>query len=201
MKQSKQLLVSLAVATIMGMVVLPGRAAQGEDPNNEQERSEQPEHLVASRADGLPSTPAYGQAWVDVDSNRREPSSSPVFRALQNPLTYIPAATVGVASSLDWASSQRYLRQGWLEANPSFTNNGQSNSTPVDPAAGYRRIVTREIVPVLATSIAINAFSYWLERKGLGQLGKVLRWTSAGALTASSIRSFRQWNRNQTGRP
>ena len=122
-------------------------------------------------------------------------------RAVRDPLSYAPAGVVGLAGSLDWASSQGYLRQGWLEANPRFTSNGLRNAEPVDTAAGYRRIVVREALPILATSIAINSFSYWMEQKGLGRLGRVLRWASAGTLAAASARSVRQWHRNQSGNP
>lgn len=122
-------------------------------------------------------------------------------RTLRDPLTWAPASTFGVASSLDWASSQRYFRQGWLEANPGFTRSGNRNTAPIDPAAGYRRIAVREVAPMLATSMAINTFSYWLEQKKCRRLGRVLRWTTAGALTAASARSLGQWRRNQAGRP
>ena len=127
--------------------------------------------------------------------------AGPVARTLQDPLSYAPAATLGVAGSLDWASSQPYFRQGWLEANPGFTRSGNRNSQPVQPPVGYRRIVVREVLPMLATSMAINTFSYWLEQKGSRRLGRILRWTTCGALTAASARSFGQWHRNRAGRP
>ena len=121
--------------------------------------------------------------------------------AARNPLTYAPAALVGVASSLDWASSQRYFRQGWFESNPGFSVSGNRNAEPLSPGAGYRRLVVHEVLPVLATSIAVNTFSYWLEQKGLRRVGRILRWTTGGALTAVSARSFRQWQRNLAGTP
>ena len=144
---------------------------------------------------------ANGGAPGDIANDHREYHAGAFSRAVRDPLSYFPAATIGLASSLDWASSQQYLRQGWLEANPGFTSSGNRNAEPIAPAAGYQRIVVREVLPMLATSMAINTFSYWLEQKGSRRLGRILRWTTWGALTAVSARSFHQWQRNQAGMP
>ena len=157
--------------------------------------------FTTNQSDSSHWSVANGEASGFIADEHRGNLASAFSRAVRNPLTYMPAATVGLASSLDWASSQRYLRQGWLEANPGFTSSGERNAAPIDPTAGYQRIVVREVLPILATGIAINTFSCWLEQKGLGRVGRVLRWTSAGAMTAASARSFRQWNRNQAARP
>lgn len=144
---------------------------------------------------------ADGGALGYIANDHRGDLGSAFSRAVGNPLSYTPAATLGLAGSLDWMSSQRYLRQGWLEANPRFTSNGERNAEPLAPAAGYQRIVVREVLPMLGTSMAVNTFSYWLEEKGSRRLGQILRWTTWGALTAVSARSFRQWQRNQAGKP
>jgi len=122
-------------------------------------------------------------------------------RALRDPLSYGPTTTVALAGCLDWASTQRYFQQGWFEANPRYTRSGQRNAEPIDAAAGYRRIVFREVLPVLAISVGVNTFSYWLERKTSRWVGRALRWSAAGALASASASSFRQWRRNHTGMP
>lgn len=130
-----------------------------------------------------------------------EVSASDLSRALRDPLSYAPAAAVGVAGSLDWASSQRYLQQGWLESNPRYTRSGNTKAEPIDAAAGYHRIVFREALPVFAISVGINTFSYWVEHRTSRWFGRALRWAAAGALTSATTPVFRQWRRNEAGRP
>ena len=201
MRKQKYLLVSLVSAVMMTILLLPAGAAPPQDQGQTPEGPESQDAFVTNRFEDNRRRVADGEASGFIANDHRGNLGSAFSRAVRDPLSYAPAATLGLAGSLDWASSQRYLRQGWLEANPRFTSNGLRNADPVDPAAGYRRIVVREVLPTLAASIAINTFSYWLEQKGMGRLARVLRWTSAGAMTAASVRSFRQWQRNQAGRP
>ena len=185
----------------MTMSLLSAGATPPQDQGQKPESPEWPDDFSTKQSDTSRWTAADGGAPGYIANDHPGDLASAFARAARDPLTYAPAATLGLAGSLDWTSSQRYLRQGWLEANPRFTSNGQRNAVPIAPAAGYRRIIVREVLPVLATSMAINTFSHWLEQKGQGRLGRILRWTTFGALTAASARSFRQWQRNQVGRP
>ena len=185
----------------MTMALLSVGAAPPQDQGQDPGGTGGQDDFSANQFDSSRSIVANGDATGFNANDHRGNLSSAFSRAVRNPLTYTPAATVGLASSLDWASSQRYFRQGWLEANPGFTGNGNRNAEPLAPGAGYRRIVVREVIPVLATSMAVNTFSYWLEQKGLRRVGQILRWTTWGALTAASAGSFRQWQRTQAGRP
>ena len=201
MKRPKYLLVSLLTGLIMTLTLLSAGAAppQEQDPNPEVTGAK--DDFSANQFDSSRTIVANGESSGFIANDQRGNLASAFSQALKDPLSYAPAGTIGLAGSLDWASSQRYFRQGWLEANPRFTTSGGRNAEPIDPAAGYQRIVVREVLPMLATSMAVNTFSHWLEQKGSRRLGRILRWASWGALTAVSARSFSQWHRNQAGMP
>jgi len=201
MRKPTYLLVSLATGVMLTLALLSAGAAPPEEQDQSSEVPGGQDGFSANQFDSSRSIVANQEASGFIANDHPANLASAFSQAVRNPLTYTPAATVGMASSLDWASSQRYFRQGWLETNPGFTGTGNRYDVPLAAGAGYRRIVVREVVPVLAASLAVNTFSYWLEQKGLGRVARVLRWTSAGAMTAASTRSFRQWNRNQAGRP
>ena len=185
----------------MTVALLSAGAAPPEEPGQTPGGTRSQDNININQVDGSRGTVANGGAAEFIVNGRRGDLTTAFFRAVRNTMSYAPAATLGLAGSLDWASSQRYFGQGWLEANPGFTSSGNRNAEPIAPGAGYRRIAVREVLPMLATGMAINTFSYWLEQKGQRRLGRILRWTSWGALTAVSARSFRQWHRNQAGMP
>lgn len=185
----------------MTMAILSAGAAPPDGQEAKPEGTAWQDDFSTNPSDSSHSIVADSGARGYIANGRGGSLADAFSRALRNPLSYAPAATLGLAGSLDWASSQSYLRQGWLEANPRFTSSGGRNAEPIGPAAGYQRIVVREVLPMLGTSMAVNTFSYWLEEKGSRRLGQILRWTTLGALTAVSARSFRQWQRNQAGKP
>src|SRR3990172_3485419 len=133
MRKPTYLLVSLATGVMLTLALLSAGAAPPEEQDQSSEVPGGQDGFSANQFDSSRSIVANQEASGFIANDHPANLASAFSQAVRNPLTYTPAATVGIASSLDWASSQRYFRQGWLEANPGFTGTGNRYAEPLAP--------------------------------------------------------------------
>jgi hypothetical protein len=80
-----------------------------------------------------------------------------------DPTTYAPALTLYEAARLDWASSQVFFRNGFVELNGRFTVSGRPGDAPVSYRVGHRRIVG-DAFTIMQGSVAHNVTAQVIER-------------------------------------
>lgn len=73
-----------------------------------------------------------------------------------DPTTYAPGVLRYTAMRLDWASSQPFFRNGYVEDNPRFTRTGLTHDAPISYGSGNRRILADALL-IVPTSLANNA--------------------------------------------
>jgi hypothetical protein len=123
-----------------------------------------------------------------------------------DPTTYAPGVLRYTAMRLDWASSQPFFRNGYVEDNPRFTRTGLTHDAPISYGAGNRRILTDALL-VIPTSLANNAAARFTERvladrfpsrrKLIRTLSWIERVSVASYLSCRlSAVHFRQWRAN-----
>jgi hypothetical protein len=124
-----------------------------------------------------------------------------------DPTTYAPALTLYEAARLDWASSQVFFRNGFVELNGRFTVSGRPGDAPVSYRVGHRRIVG-DAFTIMQGSVAHNVTAQVIERLLIARyprhrkLVRVMGWVER--VSFASIRSyhlsaghFRQWQANE----
>jgi hypothetical protein len=128
-------------------------------------------------------------------------------RLFLDPTTYAPAVIFFPSQYLDWASSQPFFKNGYMERNYDFTVTGRSNDVPVSFGAGNRKIVRNTMIN-LSTSVVHNLAENMFERqliekypehrKVIRTLGWVERIAVSGYLAYStSAPHYRQWRENE----
>jgi hypothetical protein len=128
-------------------------------------------------------------------------------RLFLDPTTYAPAVIFFPSQYLDWASSQPFFRNGYMERNYDFTVSGRANDVPVSFGAGNRKIVRNTLVN-FSTSVLHNAAENIFERelieryperrKLIRTLGWIERVAVSGYLAYyTSAPHYRQWRENE----
>ncbi len=123
-----------------------------------------------------------------------------------DPTTYAPAVLNYTAMRLDWASSQPFFRNGYVEDNPRFTRTGLTHDVPISYGAGNRRILNDALL-VVPTSLANNAAIRITERMLTDRfpsqrtLIRTLSWIERVSVASYlsyrlSAAHFRQWRAN-----
>lgn len=102
-----------------------------------------------------------GQAAAETqEQNQDEKYRLKVGRLLKktflDPTTYAPAGLYFTAAKLDWDSSRPFFIHGWKESNPNYTISGKPNDWPISHAAGNRKMIFRETLPLLGISALTN---------------------------------------------
>jgi hypothetical protein len=128
-------------------------------------------------------------------------------QVLADPTTYVPAVLTYGALQLDWNSSQRFFKNGFVEDNARYTQSGLPHDRAMSYGAGNAKLVGDSLA-ILPASIANNALNRFIQR-GLTErspehrrLWSTLAWIERAAFASYSSYvvagpHLEQWRKNQ----
>ena len=140
----------------------------------------------------------------EQDREKRTPFA---VELLRDPTTYVPAGLLYTSMRLDWASSQPFFQNGFLEDNARYTVSGLPKDRPLTYGEGNTKIL-KDSLAVLPASFVNNALTHMIERRLSDRypehrkLWKTLSWVERVAFASYvsyrlSAPHFRQWQKNE----